>query len=305
VVTSVPAVTYTTGSDTAVVSAGLTDLRQGAAIGLVAQSSVLDQAAASHTAFLVNNGLVANGSYLTSTIAGELGGHYEDSTLPGFTGSTPQSRAVKAGYAGTAGEVITFGAASGLVCINSLRNSVYHLALLMSPFVDAGISFNAGNGTGSVCAIELGIKTGTLGQLPAAGSVSTFPYSGQTGVAASFDNHAETPVPAPDLTLTGRSVEVSLYTLANPALAGSDIVLQQFAMTQNGTAIPARILAASGVTGAAVTTDTNLSAAGIVVLLPLAPLSYNTVYTVTFAGTVKGVAVTYSWSFTTKLSASA
>ena len=43
-------------------------------------------------------------------------------------------------------------------------------------------------------------------------------------VPLSFNNQAEVPVPASDLTLTGQPVAVSLYTQTVPVIAGSDVV---------------------------------------------------------------------------------
>lgn len=81
----------------------------------------------------------------------------------------------------------------------------------------------------------------------------------------------------------------------------SDIVLNTFTLDSLGSPVSARVLAQSGVlsSGATLTTDANISRPGILVLLPTAPLSANTLYTVTFSASVKGVAVTKTWSFTT------
>jgi hypothetical protein len=304
IVTSVPTVTYT--SSNLLVSNQITPIRQDTGVGLLAQNTSLDKAASNHASFLVNNSLVSDAAYLTTLQPGGiLGGHYENSALPGYTGASPQARATAAGYAGTVTELMTFGAASGTDCMASLEDSVYHLIDLISPFMDVGLDFNAGTGSGSACAIELGVGSSTLGQLPAAGNLVLYPDAGQTNVLPTFYNQAEEPVPAPDLASAGHPVVVSLYTLATPTLSGSDIVIHTFSITpatpSGAAALGVRVLVNTGVTsdGPALTVNSVIPDAGFVVLLPTVPLAANTTYNVAFSATVKGQAVSNTWSFIT------
>lgn len=290
--------------------------------GYITPDADLDTAANAHVDYLFNNGLL-NATlfpgYLTSlnpppsgTI---LGGHYESTILPdlssststGFYETTPQSRATKAGYTGTVTELMTFGATSGANCVDLLGDSVYHLVDLVSPFVDLGIAYNAGGGNdSSACAIEVGVKNNTLGQLPATGPVF-YPYDTQTGVLPTFYNHAENPVPQPDLSTAGHPVIVSLYTLAFPTLTGSNIVINTFSITRDGDLNPlagVRVLTKSGVTstpitGPTLTVDNVIPSAGFIVLLPEAPLDPNQQYDVSFSAMVKGNLVSKDWIFTT------
>lgn len=303
IVTSVPSPIYSLPSDTTV-SLLLTAIRLGSNAGLLAQASTLDTAAKNHTDFLVNNKLVNNGAYLDAIYSGIRGGHYEDPTLPGYTGQTPQARASTAGYTGSVAEVISFGSSSAANCLSTMEDSVYHLGQIVSPFVDVGIAVNTGNGNGLVCVLELGVSNQSLGQLPAAGSILIYPYDQQTQVEPTFYNQAEAPIPAADLAIAGHPVVVTLYSLALPTLLGSDIVIGTFNLTQAGTVIDARVLAISGVTstGPTVTIDSNLTIAGNIFLLPTAPLTANTKYDVTFAATVKGATLNKTWSFTTGVS---
>ena len=301
VVTDVPAATYSTPDAVSVYTLG-NAIRQESGSGLLAQSTALDTVATNHVNYLINHQLVADGSYLNTLHEGVLGGHYEDPAKAGFSGKTPQDRATKAGFNGTVNEIVTFGAGSGDECMASLENSVYHLLELISPFVNVGLNFNAGSGSGSVCAIVLGTPSTTLGQLPAAGTVVTYPTSGETNLAPVFYNQAEAPVPAPDLNVAGHPAAVSLYTLAASSLAAGDVVVHSFTLTPaGGAAIAARILAHSGVVsdGPALTADDAIPGYGFVVLLPMAPLNPNTVYQAAFTATVRGAAMSKSWSFTT------
>ena len=192
-VANVPAATYT--ADNAAIYSQLNIVRGSANSGLLSQNTNLDAAAAHHADFLVNNSLVSNLTYLTTSFNGILGGHYESSTydnvsLTGFIGATPAARATYAGYSGSVTEEVSFGAASGADCIASLLNSVYHLADLLSPVEQVGVAFNAGNVSGntggSACVIELGMPTTTLGQLAATGATAVYPANNQTGVPTTY-----------------------------------------------------------------------------------------------------------------------
>lgn len=300
-VTSVATPSYAS-TDNATISTLLSGVRIGSSAGLVAQSSALDVAAQNHANFLVNNSLVSDVTYLLTLFNGVLGGHYEDASKSAYTGATPQARTTAAGYGGTVSELLSFGSASASDCMAAQENSVYHLAQLISPIVDVGIAFNAGNDSGTMCVIELGLSKLTLGQLPADGSLVSYPYSTQSGVPPTFYNQSESPVPAADLSVAGHPIAVLLYSQSAPTLLGSDVVIQTFSLTPaSGAQAGARILAQTGVTstGPVLTVDTNLGGAGEVFLLPLAPLAANTVYNVAFAAIVKGKAVSKNWSFTT------
>ena len=149
-----------------------------------------------------------------------------------------------------------------------------------------------------MCGLELGIST-LSGQLPPSGSWAFYPADGQTGVPPTFYNHAESPVPASDLLVAGHPIVMSLYNQTNTSLLATNITLTTFTLTAGSTLVTTRVLAQTGVGGSGITTDSNIPAPGVLVLLPTSPLSANTSYTVIFAATVKGVFVSKSWSFTT------
>ncbi len=300
-IASVPASTYGAGENGSAFDL-INAIRSRAGAGKLAQSSALDTAAKNHTGYFIQNSGLDH-TYINSLHEGVLGGHYEDPANPGFYGKTAQERVTKAGYLGNVTELLSFGAASSVDCVESLTNSVYHLAPIMSPrYADIGISFEMSSAFGTVCAIELGLPGTTLGQLPAAGSLAIYPYAGQTAVVPTFYNQAEAPIPARDLERAGHPVAVSLYSLAAPVLSGSDIVISGFSMMTNaGTPVAVRVLTKSGVisSGPALVVDDNIADVGVVFLLPTSPLAANTTYKVTFAAMLKGNAVTKDWSFTT------
>jgi uncharacterized protein YkwD len=300
-IATVPAPSYSQ-TDALAIYNQLSTIRANAGAGLLAENSLLDQAATAHAAYLVNNSLASNGAYLqTAQSNGTLGGHFEVSTNTGYTGATPQARATALGYSGSVNEVESFGSASGQGCISSLEDSVYHLINLLSPYVDIGLTFNGGNNGASVCTIVVGLPTSSTGQFPAAGSYVTYPYNGQTGVLPTFYNQAESPTPASDLPKAGHPIVISLYNQTNKTLTANQVVVNSFTLTTaSGASVPVRILVAQGVTGSAsLTTDANFSSPGFVVILPLAPLSANTNYTANFAGLVSSALVDKSWAFIT------
>lgn len=311
VITSVPDANYASAvspADSLAVASQVTAIRQGSGAGLFAQNVALDIAASKHAAFLIENGLVSDATYLTATQAGGiLGGHYENSgaaNTTNFAGTSPQARATAAGYGGSVVELMTFGAADGASCIASIENSVYHLIALISPFVDMGIGFNPGNGSGSACAIELGVKSTTLGQLPAT-APAVYPHDIQSGLPPVYYSLAEAPHPANIPATAGHPVVASLYTLTNPTLSASDIQIEKFdiSASQGGTPLSAIVLANTGVQsatgGPTLTADDVIPSAGFVVLVPTTPLSAGTLYYLSFSAKVKGQSVTKDWSFTT------
>ena len=312
-ITTVPTPTYT--ADNAVIYSQISTTRNASNSGLLAQSSALDTAAANHAGFLVTNNLANNYTYLGSSFGGTQGGHYETTSynsvsLSGFTGATPGARAGFAGYTGTVIEEVSFGAASGAACLDSLLNSVYHLIQIMSSATQIGLSFNPGNSIDTVCVIELGTPSTTAGQLPATSATTVYPFNGQTNVATAYATASELPqVPvASSFILTGQPVVINLYSLVNQTIAAGNLVINSFTVTpgNTGVAVPATILTSAGVTVPAnssvvLTADPNLLQPGIVVLLPDAPLQGGAiVYSVAFNATVNGHSVAYSWNFTTR-----
>jgi hypothetical protein len=270
--------------------------------GQVTQQSALDLAAKRHADYLVLNGLTSNGSYLYVEQAnGQWGGHYEAMVNQGYTGATPQARADVAGYAGAVNELAVFGAKSTLECIASIENSVYHMVHLLSPYVDMGLSYNAGQGGESACIVMLGVGSSSAGQFPPADYFIVYPSRGQSKVPPVFHNQAERPNPALDLSVAGRPVLISFYNMANKVLASRDLVIHEFTMNGAGEAVPLRVLAFPEVIsdGPRLISDANLGAPGYVVGLPIAPLLSNTTYTVNVSASVKGKAVTQKWAFTT------
>lgn len=283
----------------------LTVLRTTASAGEVIQKSPLDVAAKRHADYLVNNNLTSNGAYLyVPQENGQWGGHYESMVNAGFTGATPQARADAAGYVGSVNELAVFGAKSTAECVASIDNSAYHLVHVLSPYVDMGIYYNAGNGGESACVVILGVTVTSPGQFAAVDQYVRYPANKQLNLPTTFYNQAERPNPAPDLPVAGRPVLFSFYNMSNKVLAAKDVVLHAYTMEDPlGNKVPVRILAFPGVQsdGPSLVSDSNMGAPGYVVALPIYPLQPKTLYKMTLSATVAGKQLNQQWSFTTGL----
>jgi hypothetical protein len=296
-----PAATYSSTEEAAALTT-LNTYRINSKVGPLTQHSQLDTSASNHLGHIATNNLVFNAEYMTNPSKGL---HWEDASLPGFTGERPIDRVRFAGYTYDVSEngVVGFGL-TGESCARILvEGSVYHRAAVLFSATDIGISFQAVGQGYFGCFMEIGLRG--FDQLPA--EATTYPYEGQTGAYSSFTPATESPNPAPDLSVTGLPVMISLYSQVtmpstSTRFSASDIIVTQYSLVAQGSATPvaARVLAYPGVTGNGVTlTADGRLRDGHVFLLPTSALATNTTYTVTFTGTVKGVAANKTWSFTT------
>lgn len=306
--TTVPAGTYTAGTEQAAIFSQLNAYRAAMGVGQLKQDSLLDTSATAHALYLVSN--FANGNITSVT-------HDEISTFANYYEATPLSRARKAGIPATewVGENAAVGMGlatadtSAASCLNQFLNTVYHLqgATNIQETIGVGFQTNSAQGTYG-CVLDFGETTNVSGtpidngfdaaggqQMPTTASAVS-PYPNEANVARAMV--AELPNPAPDLASPGRPV---MYRVTADQ-AGDVLTVTSFTLTANGSTVPARIIvpsaAMTGSTGA--TADVNNAlAAGVAVLLPLAPLTANTTYTATFSGQRDGKPETATWVFTT------
>jgi len=302
-VTSVPAATYT--GDNLTVYTQINAARSASGAGLYAQNAALDKAAAAHAQYLLDN-------WSVTTLQNF---HSETSGLTGFTGTTPAARDQVAGYTGNGISEIGVGIlASGTAtdCVNSWLDSVYHAQDLFGQGTDVGIAAMSDASGNYVCVVESGTSLATgvfTGQLPA--TTLVYPYSGATNVQTTFVPAAEEPNPAPDVGtgLMGQPILVSgtdaVLAKALPnGWTASQVTINGFTVTVQGSSTPVavRLVVTAGTVGAAgvtVTNDVGGLFTGLAYALPLAPLSANTTYNVSFTANVNGQVVTYNGSFTT------
>jgi len=249
--------------------------RQQAGLAALARNSTIDIAAQGHSDYQrINN---------VATHVQELG-------KSGFTGVHEGDRLQAAGYVlpsgGYAyGEVISSRSdAQGINAAESLVAAIYHRFIILEPmFKEAGVG--AATSTGGTTYFTADLAAIGLNAGLASGSVVVYPVSGQTNVPSSVNSDDEEPDPVPNQNTVGYPVSVNANLL-------STLSVQSFTIKPHGgTAMATRLLTAG--------TDTNTpdSAAAIV---PLSTLSAATTYDVQFIGTVDGIAVNRSWSFTTQ-----
>jgi hypothetical protein len=302
--TSVATPTYTSGSMQALTFAQLNSYRQSMGVGLLAQDAALDKAADAHSLYLATN--MGNGTITSTT-------HTEVSGNAAYYGDTPLSRAQKAGVPAT--ESIGEDVAAWLVntpptatvdaanCLPSLLDTVYHLVGATDTYQTVGIGLGSADGSHlmaggimNACTLDFG-QTASGQQMPT-NSIAHVPLSNETNVFLQM--FPETTNPAPDLASPGRPIMVRV----NAASQGDSLTVSSFTLTtSSGMAVPARIIvpsqALAGSTSSA-TADVNGNLpAGVVFLLPLAPLSANTTYTASFSGARDGTPISVTWSFTT------
>ncbi|MDB5745754.1 MAG: hypothetical protein JWP72_602 [Massilia sp.] len=240
------------------------------------RNAVIDNAAQGHSEYQrVNNTIT----------------HEQTSGRPGFTGATLADRLRTAGYVFNTNNSRAFGEVisatnngSGQYMAEELITAIYHRFVIFEPvFKEIGTGA-ATTGTGyNYFTANFTANNGYGTGLPR-GQVAVWPFSGQTAVPRHFFSNTEQPDPVPDQDEVGYPISVH---------ANIDVTIQVTSFTvrpRGGADMRVRLLTHAN------DTHTGQSSAAIV---PLARLAANTVYDVSFAGTVGGTAVSRTWSFTT------
>jgi hypothetical protein len=199
--------------------------------------------------------------------------HSEISGCPQFTGADPGARIKAAGYSGNGwSECMAFlGNPAGAV--KTFIDSVYHRTPVLSPWYR-----DMGYGGGTGCdTIDFGPGTSTAKTVTA-----VYPYDGQSGVPVSFNGAQEGPTPPVPSTGWPSGYPITLY--------GQGITVSSHQIAVDGTTTP---LAHQWLDG-----DSSLGSTAKV-LYTDAPLTANTTYRVTIAGTTSSGSVSFDWTFTT------
>ena len=221
--------------------------------------------------------------------------HTQTSGRTGFTGATLVDRLTAAGYITTntsyvVGEVISAtSSSSGTYMAEELITAIYHRFVVFEPkFRDIGGGFATGASNYTYFTTNVAARNG-LGPGLGNGNVAVWPYSNQTNVPANFLSDNEEPDPVPNVNEVGYPISIhadydstlTTITFTVRPRGGSNLevrLLRNGTASENDRAVP-------------------VSAAAIV---PLKPLTAATTYDVTFTGSVNGLPVIKSWSFTTK-----
>lgn len=287
---SVPAPTYSAGTEEVAAFQLLNAERSRCGFGLLAQNAQLDQAAQAHADWSLRNDQM---------------GHYESSSLPnGYSGVTPGDRAAAAGY------VTSYGVGEGIAydystnktgfgggSVRGLLSAPYHQYTLLAPtFMDVGLSIRSPADAGAAVTrvhanFNLGTKTGF--QYLSASEVVSYPCDGTTGVNYQLQGENPNPVPGRDLVASPLGHPVMLMVRY-----GQPLVISSATMTKvsNSSNIPLRAPISA-------TNDPNnvfQSVGGHVgYVIPDGPLEPSTSYYVTINGTNAGTPFTRQFTFTT------
>lgn len=209
----------------------------------------------------------------------------------GFTGATLADRLQAAGYVFNTrnsrafGEVISAtNNGSGQYMAEELITAIYHRFVIFEPvFKEIGTGAATTSTGYNYFTTNFTANNGYGAGLPQ-GQVAVWPFSGQTAVPRNFFSDTEQPDPVPDQNEVGYPISVH---------ANIDALIQVTSFTvrpRGGADLRVRLLTHAN------DTHTGQSSASIV---PLARLAANTVYEVSFVGTVAGTPVSRTWSFTT------
>ncbi len=249
--------------------------RQQVGLAALADNSKIDAAAQGHSNYLRTNNAVT---------------HVQTPGLPGFTGAALGERLAAAGYTVLRpfayGEVISAtSSTSGFYQAEELIAAIYHRFVMFEPlFREIGTGAASTSAGYTYFTADMATSNG-YGSSVGPGKVVVYPFNNQTHVPVNFFSDTESPDPVPGQNEVGYPVSVH-------ADITSTLVVLSFTIQPRGaSALTVRQLNNAG--------DGNPqpSAAAII---PLTVLAAGTIYDVSFSGTVDGVAVNRSWSFTTK-----
>lgn len=271
---------YAAGSAQLAAFNQLNQERQACGFPTVSENTLLDQAATDHMTYMQDNAII---------------GHSEV-TGPGYTGATPQARAVYVGYVtpgagGYAGELIAPFTADvgGALSVVALSSVPYHEAGLFIPTRDFGMTYNTVRLGPSATDYVAEITTGDQGTAPALTSDPlTYPCQGTTNV--DYES-AQVESPAPLGIDTGTNPVGTPIAVVGDM--GDTVVLSSGQLTGPGGSVITLDLLDSA-------NDSNGEMpANAAAAFSASPLQPNTSYGATITGTVNGVAFSRNFTFTT------
>lgn len=250
--------------------------RAGIGLGKLSCNQLLNQAATGHSNYLRLNNTVSH-----EQVAGN----------PGFTGVTLGDRLANAGYVLSGnyayGEVISAaGDTSGFYHAEELITAIYHRFVIFEPmFAEMGTGASTRSDGYTYFTADMAITRG-WGPGLGVGKFVVYPADRQMSVPTSFDSDTESPDPVPNQNTVGYPVSV------HADIAGGGITVSSFTIHPLGGAnLNTRLLTSA--------TDQHTQSHEAAII-PLAPLSPNTTYYVSFTGTVDNIPVSKDWAFITK-----
>jgi len=246
-------------------------------LSTLARNSKIELAAQRHSSYQARNDIIT---------------HEQDEDDPGFTGELLQDRLNQAGYVfingGIISEVISATSrASGFEAAESLITAIYHRFSIFEPRYELAGAGSAKGGGRTYFTVDLvadGLNTG-LGP----NGFVVYPFANQTGIQTTFNSDEEEPDPVPGVGQNEVGFPISVH-----ANVDSPVVVTSFDVEVLGSGVPLAVVPLNSTTDPFNTPD---SAAAII---PLAPLLPGTTYEVSFVGTVDGMNVSRTWTFTTR-----
>lgn len=246
-------------------------------IPVLTRNSVVDIAAQGHSEYQKTNNIVT---------------HDQTEGKPGFTGVKLINRLNAAGYLISSSNSYAYGEVisattnnSGFYMAEELITAIFHRFVIFEPkFKEIGTGAATTSSGYTYFTSDFTANNG-YGPGIGSGNVVMWPANGQTKVTPNFYSDYESPDPVEGINEVG--YPISVHADINVAL-----VVQSFTVRPRGGADLSVKLVKAGSAS-----DNRSSAAAII---PLSALKANTTYDVTFAGTTDNVAITKSWSFTTK-----
>jgi uncharacterized protein YkwD len=241
------------------------------------QNGVIDKAAQGHSDYQRINNVVT---------------HDQTAGKQGFTGVKLSDRMRAAGYSfGTPnaiGEVISATTnQTGFFMAEELITAIYHRFVIFEPVFQEIGTGSAKNSSNYIYFTADFATNNGYGSGIAAGTLATWPFSGQTGVPRNFNSDYEEPDPVPDLNEVG--YPISVHTNLTRTLT-----VQKFTVRARGAGadLPTRLLVKGQ--------DANTTSPSVAAIVPLTPLAPATTYDVTFNGTIDGASIGKTWSFKTQ-----
>jgi hypothetical protein len=181
------------------------------------------------------------------------------------------------------GEVIVrTGDPSGFEGAEDLIAAIYHRFVIFEPVFKEVGSGVATAPDGAIYMTTDFAVSGIVGQ----GGTVIYPFANQQNVATNFYSDTESPDPVPGKNEVG-------YPISIHADITSIIAVQSFTVQpRGGSSLPVRLLTKA--------TDPSHTRESVAAIVPLDVLAGATTYDVQFSGTVDGLSVNRSWSFTTR-----
>jgi len=264
----------------------LNEIRLSAGLGMVAQSTAMDQAAQAHADWMVANDVFS---------------HQEQAGTPGFTATDWSLRDEVFGYVPVGGAEVMAASGQASAEVDALVNALYHRAALLAfEPVDVGVGWSGGAAAHVAMPLVIDLtRPGSdairgLGQAAqqTIEGVAIWPLDHANGVPTRLGLETPSPVPDQDVLSLGTPLSITVDRLKT-------ISTVSFALTDNatGVVVPTRLLSNQ--------TDPNsLIPPSFVAAVPLAVLSPNTTYTATYSGTASTLSggaenIHRTWSFTT------